>query len=494
MKLALPCPVLRPDAVQQAARRLGVSPAEVTAIALGERALVAGEVLDEVQFWKRYPDADFDDATGSRAIPAELSVRAIDVPRDPGERMSPPITGADVAAAEIHAIARRLASLERLGAPGILLGNERRRLQAACLAHGEPTWQPLAELVTGAPPPRGAVGAPDPMFAESFDAPGGVDAATPLDAAFLPDGFLVSCQYASVVLGADGGVRDVFPTCGLRLVGADRDALLLVCGGGPTGSSGYIGGEALVRVVAERRWHTGAVPATLPGHVAGTIGDVKWAVVLDVAAPRGYRMSPGFPGDQCGEAFNSACGRYAWDAYQFVREAATGEAVLDARDVRGRLVGFARAADGWRFLVGADKRAADGAAPALRILDERGTELRRFEDTTGAWALSPDGTRVLHVTREALVVIELDASTPPRPVFALAPLLAALALPEDTELWRQLAAHHAVPAEVATFTVEAVRAALPRRGDEAPTDAEIAEAIAVAATLPPLPRAVARAG
>lgn len=486
MKLELPCAVLLPGAVDEAARRLGLSAVDVTAIALGSRALVDGELLDEVQFWTRHPDRDFDDHTGGRALPADLTVRAIEVPRDPGSRLTPPITAADVTAAEIHAIARRLASLERLGAPGILLSNERSLLQAACLSSGAPTWQSLDELVTGRPPARGAVGAPEPTFAMPSDvALGEVDATAPLDAAFLPDGFLVQCQFASVVLGTDGGVRDVFPTCGLRLVGADPAALLLVCGGGPTASSGYIGGEAYVREIAEHHWRTGAVPATLPRHVAGTIGDVKWAVVLDVAAPRGYRMSPGFPGDQRSETFNSACGRYAWDAYQFVREAATGEAVLDARDVRGRLVGFARAADGWRFLVWADAKAP---APALRILDERGMELRRFEDTAGAWAMSPDGARVLHATRAALQVFDLAAGTP-APVFALAPLLAALALPEDTEPWRQLAACFAVPAAVATATLEELRAALRGIGGDAPSDEDLARAITTAATLPPLARA-----
>lgn len=477
---------------------MGIGAEDVAKVVYGSHAWRDGQVMDEAAFFEAHPEDAFDAFTGIRVLPEDLLVREIEVPRDPRELLLPPITAADVVAADLQAIGEHLARLIELDAPSILLRHARSLVHGACEdLSGGTRWCPLDELMTGRPAAPGASGAPHPGFAVSFASESGET--SPRDCAFLDTGFLVQFRYASVVLSADGEVRDVFATCALRAVGSDARHVALVCGGGFTSSSGYFGAEAFVRDVAEHRWTTGAIPGSLPRFLAGTIGDVKWSIVVDVVEGRGYRMAPRWMGDQCGSTFNSTCGRYAWDGSRFVLEASTGTAVLDTRDLRGALVSFARTANGWRFVMldepTDDEYEEHEAEPwKLRLLDERGACIRELEDFehTSAWALSPDGERLLHVTADRLRVLDADGGDPRGPSIDLRPLGPAIALPDDVDLWRRLTAAYAVPAALAGATLDQAREAIEDMWGDAPSDEALAAAIDVARTRPTMPKALPR--
>jgi hypothetical protein len=424
-------------------------------------------------------------------------VKELDVQRDPTQRLEPPITAADVAAVDATTQAAYVARLTELDAPGIILRHARSMLQQACETGERHTrWEPVAELVTGNAPARGAAGAPRAAYAlpfsdESFET-------APRDCAFVSSGFLLQYRYASLVIGPEGEVRDVFPTCASRAVGSDARHVLLVTGGGGASDSGYFDAEAYVRDVVEHRWVAGEIPQSLPRFVAGTIGDMKWAIVVDVVAGVGYRTAPHTAGDQCGGTFNSACTRYAWDGARFVLEAATGEPVLDARDITGTLVSFAKTATGWRFIVlvdaDGDPYEEDEKPSQLRIVDDSGTCIRELGDFdyATAVALSADGTRMLHATVDDLRVVDTDTGSLVGPALDLRPLHASLAFPEETDVWRRLIASVGIPAAVARMSVEQAREAIEATWSDPPEDAEISAVLAEAGRAPELPRTLPR--
>ncbi|MGE0400544.1 MAG: hypothetical protein AB7T06_27795 [Kofleriaceae bacterium] len=495
MKVGLPYPVLLVSAREEAARRLGVSVADVISIAYGRHAYRDGELFDADTFRKAFPDDEFEAFTAAQAFPAELMVKELDVQRDPSQRLEPPISAADVAAVDAVARAAYVARLTELDAPGIILREARSQLQQASeTGERHARWEPVAELVTGNAPASGAAGEPRAAYAlpfsdESFET-------APRDCAFVGSGFLLQYRYASLVIGLEGEIRDVFPTCASRAVGSDARHVLLVTGGGGASDSGYFDGEAYVRDVAEHRWLVDEIPQSLPRFIAGTIGDMKWAVVVDVVAGVGYRTAPHTAGDQCGGTFNSACTRYVWDGARFVLEAATGEPVLDARAISGTLVSFAKTATGWRFIVLADADRdpyeEDEKPSQLRIVDESGAcirELGEFDYAT-AVALSADGTRMLHATMDNLRIVDADTGRLVGPAIDLRPLHTALALPNENDLWRRLTASVAIPSAVARMSVEQARDAIEATWSDTPEDAEISAVLAEAASAPELPRSL----
>src|SRR4029079_4387931 len=111
-------------------------------------------------------------------------------------------------------------------------------------------WEPYEALMTGAP----ASPLCEPPLA-LFGPRQAVDATEPRDCFVLRAGFLVQYPYASVVVGDDGEVRDVFPTCGIRPGGCSDDMkILFVSGGGQASDSGYFAPTPIVRDVVRRRW------------------------------------------------------------------------------------------------------------------------------------------------------------------------------------------------------------------------------------------------
>lgn len=497
MKVGLPYPVLLVSAREEAAQRLGISVADVVNVAYGNHAYRDGKLFDADAFREAFPDDEFDAFTAAQALPADLLVKELDVQRDPAQRLELPITAADVAAVDVVALAARVARLTELAAPDIILRHARHELQRASETGERHTrWEPIAELVTGDAPPVGAAGAPRAAFALPFSDESCETA--PRDCAFVGSGFLLQYRYASLVIGPDGEVRDVFPTCASRAVGSDARHVLLVTGGGGASDSGYFEAEAYVRDVVEHRWLAGEIPQSLPRYVAGTIGDMKWAIVVDVVAGVGYRTAPHTAGDQCGGTFNSACTRYAWDGARFVLKAATGEPVLDSRDISGTLVSFAKTATGWRFIVlvdaDRDPYEEDERPSQLQIVDESGTCIRDLGDFdyATAVALSADGTRMLHATMDDLRIVDTDTGSLVEPAIDLRPLHASLALPEETEVWRQLTASVAIPAAVIRMSVEQAREAIEATWSDPPEDTEISVVLAEAARAPELPRTLPR--
>jgi hypothetical protein len=84
MKLRLPCAVLPVDARNAAARRLGIRVDDIVAIAYGELAWRDGQLIDEEQWWEKYPDDDFDAFSGPGVLPADLVTRRIHERARPG--------------------------------------------------------------------------------------------------------------------------------------------------------------------------------------------------------------------------------------------------------------------------------------------------------------------------------------------------------------------------------------------------------------------------
>jgi hypothetical protein len=491
MRFGLPCPVLLRGSYPAAADHVGISAVDVERIVSESAALRDGKVLTASEFFEAFPDDSFDEFTGERLFPESLSIRFIDVPRDPAQPFTPPITDADRAAHEVWASSSRLRSLQALNAPSILLQGAKNSLQIACeaLCSGrlEERWLPLSSLMTGAPAEPHAAGPPDALFALR----GGPesDETTPGDAAIVAGGVVVAWHYLTIVFALDGTIRDVFPTCDLRVVGSDARYLALVCGGGSVANSGHFGGEVHVRDTVEHGWlpRGEALPSSLPRFVAGTLGDVRWAVVIDVTEGVGYRTSPLYQDDQCGETFSSGCGRFVWDRGRFVLEAATGDAVLDVDRLTGVFLGFAKTEEGWRFLMISDPE--DDAAPGrVQLVDETGAVVRDLGalEARHAFALSPDGRRLVHARTGELRVCDADSGVGAS--FDLSSLAPALRLPNTSGLWQRLAAAHGAPSLLITQAPAQLRETLPASYDGEEVTAEaLADAIDEATRCPRLP-------
>ena len=496
-RIELPCAVVHPASFPALAAALGLTTEQLAAVVRCERALIDGEIVDEQTAYERGHDVDFGAHTGADALvdrAPEWLIRH--VPAEPsraaaagGAWLEPPIDAVDVAYIDLTAAASRLRRLVELNAPEILCRMAKHNLQAvfeslvelrACGAD-RVVWQPFQELMTGTPPGPGAE--PPMLLLACKDAS---DLDVPRDARVLRDGFLVMFPFASVVIGPDGEIRDVFPTCDLRPVGDDGASILLLSGGGPTAMTGYFTPSAIVRDVVHRRWHTGAVPASLPRFVAGAIGDVKWAIVADLEQSRGYRLSPHTMSDQCGGTFNSADGRHAFDGGHFVVEAATGRPVFDARGLTGlELRSFAQRADGtWRFVVVAFDE--DEEPLGVRVVDGHGATVRDIPEDTVA-VLAPGGEQLLLCTRAELQLVDLDTGEQRRRL-DLTPLAGALALPEDTELWRDLLVAYGIAEPIADEPLASLRAARARAcwNDDTATDEDYAKIVEQARAHPKL--------
>jgi hypothetical protein len=290
---------------------------------------------------------------------------------------------------------------------------------------------------------------------------------TPRDGLMLQSGCLLMFPYLSLVVGSDGEIRDAFPTSGLRPVGSSETAILFVQGGGRASSTGYFTPTPVVRDIVHRRWVVGGIPPGLPRYVAGTIGDVKWAIVADLERAVGYRVSPGWPSDQCGGTMTSLDGRHAFDGGPFVVDAATRRPVVDARALDGDVLSFVQREDGaWRFLmlsvgVDEDKEEVEGGetATAPRVVDEAGREVGTFPD---ALSLSRHGRRILCASADEASILTVDSAELAWRA-DLRPLAQLFAMPENTanaELWRNLLATFGVAEWIAKQTPETIRSAL----------------------------------
>ncbi|MBK8078261.1 MAG: hypothetical protein IPK24_22630 [Kineosporiaceae bacterium] len=439
MRLPLACSVLPISARAAAAQRTGLSLAEVVDIVHHRRAWRSGAVLDEAAYDQAYPAQqrgpyphdEFGRFTGAGLLPADLVVQEIEVPRDPRERLDPPISAADVAAADVLRIDQIVAARQGRGAPVLLQQEARAHLQAIVevlesAGDGVDTvaltrWQPMSELAPYyfsaylSTPRCGAQGEPatSDLYLELTE---DLDAFTPVDCAVLQQGYLVQFPRTSLVLSATGEIRDAFATNGLRAVGGDRGRLLLVPGGGGADARGFLP-VAYVRDLEQRRWLSGPLTDAVPRFTSGTVPGIDATVVVDLAAGTFCWTDPHLP-NPAWHRTASACGHYAWGGGSFVREAATGAAVLDVRRLEGvRLEGFARTDQGWRFLLRQEPDEDDPreyrfeSQYPLRLLDESGEVVRELLDHPAPHvvALSPDGTRLLHATREELHVVDADS-------------------------------------------------------------------------------------
>ena len=458
VRLRLPCSVLLVSR-EAAATRLGLDADDVDAIVHGASAWRDGRTWSEEAFIDAYPDDDFSDFTCADVLPSELCTDSIELPRDPRVRLEPPITHEDVRALAIARVAASLARLLELGAPSSLLRHAKSTLQAAVDPMDSPRWQPLSELQTGSAPPKGAGGTPSAAFAIPwFGALGRADGSRVLDCAFIEGGLLVQLRYGSAILDAHGAILDIFPTCGLRLVGSTARHLAFVSGGGATATSASFGARLYVRDRRTRAWLTGAIPDGLPRFVAGRVADVKWTIVVDTAEGRAYRMDP-YSLSDAGSAFNSACGRYVWDGSELVLEAETGAPVVDVRGMDADPIAFARGGEGWRFVVDPwrdedeEDEEDEPVAHVLQLRDEQGRVLRELQPT--AVALSPDATKLL-VADETLRIVAADTGAALGPALDLQPLRDAFRLPEDTEAWRHMVAPFGYPAALDGMDPESV--------------------------------------
>jgi hypothetical protein len=491
-RVDLPCAVVHPAARPALQRTLGLTPGELEDILAGALGFWGKKrgVIREEAFQERRRKLDFGALTGADALARhapKLVLRHVPVEAGhavlrEGARLAPPIDAADALYVDLEAHGRTLKRLIELGVPEILVRQARVDIQQifqdlVSARRGEiaDPWQPYADLMTGRPastlcePPRA-------LFTGRA-----ADPCVPRDCFVLRSGFLVMFLYASVVIGEDGAIRDVFPTCGLRPVGDHDASILFVCGGGPAASSGYFEPTPIVRDVARRAWVVGALPQGLPRYVAGTIGDVRWAIVADLQRALGYRISPRSNGDQCGGTTTSVDGVWAYDGGYFVVEAATGRRVLDARGGGAEVRSFTRRDDGaWRFVA-----AEEGAPSSLRIHDEEGRVVRAIPHP--AAALSRDGRTLLCASAEEIVLLDVDTGAE-RIRLDPRPLAAALAIPAGAvseRAWHDLLSTFGVAERVAEQAPAAVRAAFAEGlifGDV--TDSDLATAIGAAADHP----------
>jgi hypothetical protein len=490
-RLEMPCAIVHPAAKPAVARALGIDANALEQILEGTTGF-----LPEIGLVDRDAALDrgieFGECTcvdGIAAHVPDLVLRHVPIERElaiavrDGAPFTTPIEDADGIQVEIvylklNHLAQQLHRLLELRAPEIILLDVRARVQrafeqlvAARTGTSKPlAWETYDKLMPG-PPSSPLCEAPLGLFADTL----ADDVTEPRDCFVVPNGFLILYAYASVVLGPEGEVRDVFPTCGLRPVGSDGKRILFVSGGGPAARSGYFTPTPIVRDIEKREWVIGALPEGLPKFVAGTIGDVKWAIVADLEQARGYRIAPDWLGDQCGCTTTSLDGRYAYDSGWFVVEAATGKRVLDMRRFEHAVLSFTRRGDGaWRFV------AEEGL-----VVDETGKPI--VKALHPVCALDAPGNRLLAVTTDELVLTDIESGEA-RARFDLRPLAPGLALPSDSDLWRALLATFGIAANI-TGTAKSVRAAMDAGlvMYDAITDKALARAIATARKRPNLP-------
>jgi hypothetical protein len=383
------------------------------------------------------------------------------------ERLKPPVDDVDIAYISLATCASRLKHLLDIDAPESILENERVLVQEAFRAlvackkgrSGE-LWLPYKDLIPKPPGPE--CQKPVSYFTHKHAPP-----TRACDCFPLRSGVLVMFPFASVVLAPSGDIRDIFPTSGLRPVGDTEAAILFVVGGGPASASGYFEPRPVVRDLKRRSWIEGKRPADLPRHVAGTIVDVKWAIVADLERSKGYRLSPFAPGEQCGGTVTSANGVHAYDAGDFVRETATGKIVLDMRALRPDVRSFIRRSDGsWRFAGyisdgEEDQPGEEGqASPPFTIFDEDGNDMLLIEHN--AAALTRDGEGLLCASDEEAALFDLEAGTRQLALDlrAFAPALAVPDGAEHEEMWPELLSAFGTAEEVAQQSVDKLRAAL----------------------------------
>jgi hypothetical protein len=360
-------------------------------------------------------------------------------------------------------------------------------------AQWQPGMRPLRDL--GDQYTLGAAGVPTPhawLVASSNDANHA------LACQVVADGFVVHFGFASVVLRSTGEISDVFPSNLLRVVGGSPEFLTLAK------INRFYDQQLFVRDVIEHRWLTGSIPSGLPNHSAGVLPDRTRAVVIDHETGVYYDIESGaISGTDMVHV--SACGRYVWDSVAYIREAASGRPVLDARSVVGDVISFARTVDGWRFVMQYEpdeEEPLDVAdVPWLRLLTETGEIVRELNvDRWGLnrWdvsplALSADGTRLIEVTDTSLDVFDADSGQFACSSIDLTPLHPALELLDDTELWTVLASTYAVPSVVAQQTLDSIFADLTDTfagaslSDTGISRSDIAAAISAAADRPVLP-------
>lgn len=491
-RVELPCAVVHPAAKAACQRELGITATELAGILGGTLALLPeGQVLEESALADEHPDADFEALTCADSLAARLpNLLLRHVPIEPeraparGERLIPPLDEIDVAYVELSKYADHLRHMQGSAAPEIITRQLRVRIQeafeglVAARLHQPPPdrWEPYDRLMPGGSSAT-RCGAPLAIFAQTA----ADDPSAPLDCFVLPGAFLVMFPFLSVVIGEYGEIRDTFPTCGLRPVGAGPTTILFVDGGGPASSSSHFSPTPIVRDVSARKWVEGALPPGLPRHVAGTIGDVKWAIVADLDRGLGYHISPGWLGDQCGATTTSLDGIHAYDGGWFVVEAASGKRVLDMRFFHHEVRAFMQLADGaFRFLAlppepdededepdedepdeDQDEDEPEPRADTLpSILDEDGTILRTIP--CSAAALGPDGRSALYASETELVLLDLESGER-RLTIDLGALSAPLAFPDaaadGSAPWRDLLATYGVAEAVAGQTPASIREA-----------------------------------
>lgn len=496
--MKLPWPVLPLDRREEAAQQLGVSLGDLDELIACRLTWRDGKLRSLEEYWDAYPD-EHDAPYGASVLPADLLVYEIEVPRDPRQSLTMPISSLDVWATDMLRRIDRLKRLAELSAPEIILINERLDLQRTYERRPEQTdfetafWKPSSECVrdwSNGP----VVKAPQPGW--SYYQPYEPPATVPLGCAVLPFGFLVQFPFASIVLGRGGEVRDVFSTSMLAFIGADERHILL----------NARGPAMFVRDATQGRWLTGAVPNTLPRFVAAGAGEENEPFVYDSAKDTCWPLfHPRFSTDphRYPTPINSTCGRYVWDGVRFVFDPADGRALFDgsaldcdsdrAESYRS-VLNFAKTDSGWRFLLDdEDSNLVEGDIdePWLKVVDENGSTANNAIDLewTKAVALSPDGTQLLHVTEERLTVLEL-AREQVTIELDLKPLQPAIALPEDSDLWRALGACFVTPAALAKASLAEVRQAAQQLLYPEATDDDLEAAIARAAKCPPLPATV----
>jgi hypothetical protein len=557
-RLELPCAVVHPACRAALRRALGLEAAQIEGVLFGGLALVQGEggtlsAVTEAEFYALDPEGDFDRFTCADAFALHAPGLTLEhVPIEPeraakvrAERLVRPFDEVDACYVDLLEHGGRLSRLLELGAPGILVRTAKAKLQQAfeglvAARSGVPgpeRWSGYELLMTGAP------ASPECQTPWSiFALRGPLDPGVPRDCFVLRSGLLVMFLWGSVVVGVDGELRDWFATCGLRPVGDDAASILFVSGGGPASGSRHFSPTPVVRDLRARRWVTGALPPGLPGYAAGTIADMRWAIVADLRRALGFHISPGSMSDQSGGAMTSVDNAYAYDGGPFVIEVASGRRVLDMRALVGEIVSFARCGDGaFRFIMapsdeedeeaegddraedsdeagadgeaeGGDEAGANGEAGAdgeagggdeassevqggdeaglrpLRIVDENGSVLCELPAGATAAALSPDGACVLWASPEELALVEIESGRR-RLGFDLRPLAPTLALPPGApgpDGWQTLLATFGVAECVAEQTLASARATLEEGFFNALDDSALASAIAGAAGCPKL--------
>jgi hypothetical protein len=488
-RIELPCAVLPPESKGEACRVLGIDAKALEAIIDGTMGFLPDVgLVDEKTAEDR--GVEFGDCTGvdgiAPVIPklvrkhVEIEKERLAEVRGARIRIVDDLHGASMAVDALSDVLRRLIELR---APEIILRHQRGRLQRcfeelALARAGKPRgtiWKPYEALMPG-PPVSLLCEAPLAIYAMRDPA----DVAEPRDCFVLPTGFLVQFPYASVVIAPSGKVGDFFPTCGLRAVGCTDDLkILFVSGGGRAADTGYFTPTPIVRDVIRQKWVTGKLPKGLPRYVAGTVADVKCAIVADLHRALGYHVSPDWFGDQCGCTTTSLDGAYAFDGGWFMIEAATGKRILDMRQLEYGVLSFTRRADGaWRFVATKEETGA-------RVIDESGEVIAKPRHPV--CAIDRAGERILSVSKKELVYETIGGNKPIARV-DLAPLARKLAMPEDTDLWHLLLATFGV-AERVPKTPKRVRAAFEAGYvtiDDGLTDAEIERAIFAAQKHPKL--------